>query len=90
MATVSEIVAEYLERNGYDGLFNSSGECACKLGDLFPCYSESTCFCQAGHLIPCPGPEGCEAAEYGECSFHIGPKKRLGGPAGSPGSEEET
>lgn len=32
-----DIVAEWLELNGFDGLYSPNGECACKNGDLFPC-----------------------------------------------------
>ena len=32
---VQQIVADYLEVNGYDGLY--SNECGCRLGDLMPC-----------------------------------------------------
>lgn len=50
--TVIEIIEAYLLEHGYDGLYNSDGECACKLGELIPCDS---CFadCQPGHLAPC-------------------------------------
>jgi len=73
--TVKEIVEKYLQENGYDGLFNSSGECACKIGDLIPCWSEGLENCRAGHLVPCPGPEHCEAAACGESCWHIGIKE---------------
>jgi hypothetical protein len=46
-----EIVAEYLIKNGYDGLFSDS-ECACKNEDLFPCDNPAY-DCQAGYLTPC-------------------------------------
>jgi len=35
--TVSEIIEKYLKENGYDGLYNLNGECACEIGDLIPC-----------------------------------------------------
>ena len=34
---VLEIVKEYLIQNGYDGLYNTAGECACLIEDLTPC-----------------------------------------------------
>lgn len=33
--TIKEIVKEYLEQHGFDGLF--SYHCACELADLMPC-----------------------------------------------------
>jgi len=35
--TVREMVAERLKADGYDGLRDDWGECACKLEDLMPC-----------------------------------------------------
>lgn len=72
---VREIVKEWLKQHGYDGLYNTSGECACIIDDLFPCFSETTCFCKPGYYIPCPGSDGCDSAAYNEpCTFHIGMK----------------
>lgn len=48
---VKEIIKEYLEKNGYDGLF-LPGNCACKKNDLMPCdvnFSE----CIPGYLYKC-------------------------------------
>lgn len=49
---VEEIVKEWLKAQGYDGLFNEAGECACLLEDLAPC-GELSGECQAGHKIQC-------------------------------------
>ena len=35
--TVIEMVAEHLRQNGYDGLYDAYGECACEVDDLAPC-----------------------------------------------------
>ena len=53
MTTKKEIdtVAEYLEANGYDGLFNPEIECGCELADLCPC-GEIFQDCQAGYSRP--------------------------------------
>jgi hypothetical protein len=40
--TVNEILTEYLESNGFDGLVNLDMECGCKLGDLAPCCNDIT------------------------------------------------
>ena len=49
LITVKEIVVQYLESNGYDGLF-LPGECACKIDGLMPC--EGYCGdCEPGVLL---------------------------------------
>ncbi|WP_156782706.1 hypothetical protein [Acidihalobacter yilgarnensis] len=63
--SVIEIIINYLEANGFDGLY-SPGECACKLGDIAPC-GQVLEDCEAGYLKPCP-------PECGDHDFHIGPK----------------
>ena len=65
---IRKIVEKWLADNGYDGLF-TPGECACKIGDLMPCYSEGISECQPGHLVSCPGVEECELG--GDCDFHM-------------------
>ncbi len=62
--TISEIVKEYLIKNGYDGLYQK-GECACIIADLFPC-SEPSENCTAGHKNPC---------DCGDHDYHIGSEK---------------
>jgi hypothetical protein len=46
---VREMVAEVLKVNGFDGLFDETGDCGCPLGDLMPCTSEKLQRCQAGY-----------------------------------------
>jgi len=48
---VLEIVKEYLIQNGYDGLYNTAGECACLIEDLAPC-SESCSDCELDYKGP--------------------------------------
>ena len=62
-----DIIEDYLKKNGFDGLYRA-GECACKVGDLFPCGGECVQDCEAGYLMPCD----CEDQHR----FHIGPKRR--------------
>lgn len=50
--TVKKIVADFLEANGYDGLFLPE-VCACKKDDLAPCDEHISMQCQAGYLTPC-------------------------------------
>lgn len=46
--TVEEIVKEYLEANGYGGLFHN-GDCGCPVDELRPCM-ETFGPCEAGYL----------------------------------------
>jgi hypothetical protein len=67
--TIKEIVTEYLEHAGFDGLCYPDGECSCLLGDLMPCAPEGyVCDCQPGYKVPCD-PETCEFG--GECGWHV-------------------
>ncbi len=47
--TCAEIIENYLKENGFDGLYCSGANCACKNGDLFPCM-ESPDECIPGYL----------------------------------------
>ena len=60
---VKEIVLDYLSKNGFEGLFDDSGECGCELSDLMPC-GEGGSACEPGYKLP-----GNE-----ENDFLIGPK----------------
>ena len=61
--TVISIIECWLNENGYDGLYNADGECACRIGDLVSC-EEPFGRCLPGYQVPCP--ENC-----GEHYFHI-------------------
>jgi len=63
---VEEIIVEYLDKNGYDGLFSQDGECACEKNDLAPCEHISL-DCRVGYKTECD----CEE----EHDFHISAKK---------------
>ena len=58
-----EIIESYLKANGFDGLFNCEGKCACKLNDLAPCETVNR-DCQPGYETPCD----CQPPK---CEFHI-------------------
>jgi len=60
-----EIVTEWLEKNGYDGLCQEDYECACELSDLMPC-GETWPTCLAGYK---------KKDETGEYDFTITPGK---------------
>ncbi len=63
---VIEMVSKKLIEEGFDGLFNEAGECACLIGDLSPgsCMTEH---CTAGYKTDCDG-----TCPDGKCDFHIG------------------
>ena len=65
MPTVKEIVKEYLEKNGYDGLYNENGACGCLTDNLNPC-GEPFDECKPGYRGACTGLE-CD----GDCDWHI-------------------
>ena len=69
--TLQEIAVEWLRDRGFDGLFNTSGGCACECADLMPCCEPGT-DCRAGYKAPCTR-DDCENG--GECAFHIVEKK---------------
>ena len=48
---VGNILKEYLETNGYDGIYNPCEECACLPNDLAPCGSLQP-ECRPGHFDP--------------------------------------
>ena len=54
---IRDIVKDWLEENGYTGLFHDSGECACKIDDLMPC--DGPCLeCEAGYVVSATDDEG--------------------------------
>lgn len=70
--TVRLIVSGYLRAMRYDGLYNTDGLCACRLGDLFPC-SEIGESCRAGWL-QAPGSETIKSCDdYVNGEWCIGP-----------------
>ena len=54
--TVFEIVKEYLETNGFDGLCGD--ECGCGIDDFMPCCEVSVGSCEPGYKVLCK-PEDC-------------------------------
>ena len=59
---IEEIVCAWLQKNGYDGLYNNVGECACLVDDLAPCGHLNTEDCEPGYRINC---------DCGDHDFHI-------------------
>jgi len=56
----------YLQENGFEGLYLPDYDCSCTLDDLMHCVNFSN-KCIPGHKIP-----GCTCGEG--CDFHIGPR----------------
>ena len=70
---IKEIVEKWLIENKYDGLYQA-GECACEVGELFPCdHLDGICSdCTAGYKKDTPNdPNGYD--------FYIGQKKNKDG-----------
>lgn len=70
--TIKEIAVEWLKANGYDGLYQDCGDCACLVDDLMPCMDELTSNCTAGYKTKC-NPDDCPLD--GDCEWHISEKK---------------
>ena len=51
--TVIELVEFSLKQEGYDGLYDIGGECACEIGDIAPCGHIGLTSCLAGHRYWC-------------------------------------
>lgn len=66
IVTCSEMVSDYLEAHGYDGLVEPNGECACALDNFMPCGGEHTMDCKAGYRR-----YGCTSSCGKWCNFHI-------------------
>lgn len=45
-----EILVEWLQSNGYDGLYDDCDGCFCLIADLMPC-NDCPDMCQAGYII---------------------------------------
>ena len=67
---VKQIVREYLEKNGYDGLYSENGRCGCDFEDFMPCGFQDT-FCVAAHKEK-PAPD----SEFSDCDWVMVPGKR--------------
>ena len=59
--TVKEIVKDYLEKNGYDGLW-CEGCCGCGLYNLMPCENDDALSCEPAYNHGCNG----DCAECGD------------------------
>ena len=60
-----QLTQKILKQEGFDGLFNVDGQCACKIDNLFPCdfpYEN----CEPGYIAPCNG-----SCDNGHCNWHI-------------------
>jgi len=67
--TVKEIVADWLEKHGYDGLAHN--ECGCALDDLMPCDGANNIGdCVPAIKVRCD-PETCPYD--GDCEYHLVP-----------------
>jgi hypothetical protein len=74
---VREILEKNLRENGFDGLVQQDGECACEIGELVPCESDFTS-CRPGYKVNCACGMGCD--------FHITEKRPTPPPTDTPES----
>ncbi len=78
---VKEIVKQYLEQNGFDGL--AGDECGCLIDDFFPCDGPGP-DCQPGYKIEQPAdgwPEDMAGALWyvdDDCDYIVSSDKDLG------------
>lgn len=66
---VLNIVEQYLQANGFDGLVSGDRVCSCVIGNLAPC-GEVEGDCEAGLKV-----EGCTVDCGAGCRWHIAPGK---------------
>lgn len=72
---VMDIVKDRLQADGYCGLVNYPGECACKTDDLAPC-GEIDGDCEAGYSEPCTDACDHESGFSSDPDWHIKRGKR--------------
>ena len=73
---IYKIVEAYLIKHGYDGLFNTNGDCACHIkhaGGLFPCGDCYPTACEVGYIKM-----GCDEECGLGCEWHIVKEKPNG------------
>lgn len=65
--TIREIISEYLEKYGFDGLVNTDAECGCSNDELFLC--ESSCDeCQPAYIHKC---SECTTEDKEKCELDV-------------------
>jgi hypothetical protein len=79
MTTVQDVIVNYLNLNGYDGLYNPD-LCACKTEDLNTCECINIFDCEPGYIQDCTKCEGasndwCDGKNEDKSTFCIGPRK---------------
>ena len=70
---VKEIVKQFLEDHGYEGLYSDCQSCGCGIDDLMPCQGKMFS-CRAGHQKD--GPARDECLDGDDCPFHIAPRPK--------------
>lgn len=65
--TVYDIVKQYLQDNGYDGLCNKDHECGCWIDDLL-CCDEIGMNCEPAYRAPCGI---CRKREEEDCYVYV-------------------
>ena len=65
--TVADIVKEYLERNGFDGLCNPYLKCGCGIEDPYCCNCDDIIDCQPAYKHNCDKVETKNGYVDGKC-----------------------
>jgi len=70
-----QIILEYMKENGYTGLYNREGECACTESELM-CCGESFAECEPGYTSYCCK---CDEEKRNNCEYlwDIHPNDRI-------------
>ena len=65
-----ELVKGFLNRKGFDGLFNTDVPCGCKVDDLNQCDGDMS-DCRPGYLVDCGANDECGCDGQGTAHWHI-------------------
>jgi hypothetical protein len=61
--TVKQIIKEYIQANGYDGLY-CEGTCSCNIDELMECAYEGMPYCEPGYYRALTQDEKNEGYKY--------------------------
>lgn len=68
------MVSSYLTKEGFDGLYDMFGECACEIGNIAPCGHIGLTSCLAGYRYWCED-DDCEYTKDAGKHWHMRKEK---------------